>query len=296
MATKVGIVGLGIMGRAFAANLLAAGFEVSGFDTDQAALDWLRGRGGAPCRNAAEVGESAQVAITALASPAALEESLGPRGLAATFDHRCILIETGTFPIDLKERCAAPLIAVGARALDCPVSGTGAQAKSKDLVVFASGPEADVERVRPILDGFARKTLFLGPFGAGMKMKCIANHLVTIHNLAAAEALHLAVRCGLDRMQVYEAVCGGAGSSRMFEVRGPLMAAETYEPPTMKFDVYIKDLDLIHDVARRALAPTPLFDAAIPYYYAALAQGRAKQDTAALYGVLKMLAGGEDAR
>lgn len=290
-----GIVGLGIMGRAYAANLLAAGFDVCGYDIDPVALDWLEAQGGTPAESVAAIARRAPVVITALASSAALAAVLGERGLAAASDDQTIVIEASTFPLDLKERCAQPLWASGAAVLDCPVSGTGAQAAVKDLIVYASGDEALVERCRPVFDGFARKTIYVGPFGAGMKMKCIANHLVTIHNLAAAEALLVAARSGLDPKRVYDAICGGAGSSRMFEMRGPMMVAEIYEPPTMKFDVYMKDIELIRDFAREAGTPTPLLDACVPYYDAALAQGRAKQDTAGLYGVLKHFAGGNDA-
>ena len=294
MPARVGIIGLGIMGRAYAANLLAAGFAVSGFDIDPAAADWLRAQGGTPAASAAHVAREAEVLITAVATPAALAAVLGKDGVAAGCDERTVVIEASTFPIELKDECAQPLRDAGAAVLDCPVSGTGAQAQTRDLIVYASGDEAQVDRCRPVFDGFAAKTIYVGAFGAGMKMKCIANHLVTIHNLAAAEALHLAARSGLDGQRVYEAICGGAGSSRMFEVRGPMMVAEAYEPPTMKFDVYIKDIDLIRSFARQALAPTPLLDACVSYYYAALAQGRDKQDTAGLYGVLKRLAGGDD--
>ena len=197
-----------------------------------------------------------------------------------------------TFPVDAKERTAAALAPRGAVVLDCPVSGTGAQAAKGDLVIYASGDEAAVERLRPVFADFSRECRYVGEFGAGMKMKFVANLLVTIHNLAAAEALIYAERSGLDLNMVYDAIASGAGTSRMFEVRAPLMIEGSYEPATMKHEVYVKDLQLIMDHARSVEAPVPLMAATLPFYFAALAAGRGKEDTASLFGVLKDMTGG----
>jgi 3-hydroxyisobutyrate dehydrogenase-like beta-hydroxyacid dehydrogenase len=123
-----------------------------------------------------------------------------------------------------------------------------------------------------------------------MKLKYVANLLVSIHNLAAAEALLLAEKSGLDLQMVYEAICAGAGSSRMFEVRGPLMVECRYEPATMSMGLYQKDLALIMDHARDVECPVPLMAATLPFYSAALAQGRAREDTASLFAVLRQMA------
>jgi putative dehydrogenase len=290
--TTVGIAGLGIVGGAYARNLLAAGFRVVGYDVVNKSLEALRSSGGVPLKSARELAEHSDVVITALADPTALVSvCLDEYGLKHATRPDAVVIETSTLPLDVKETCRAALADVGATLLDCPVSGTGQQAAAKDLVVYASGDQGAIERCRPVFDGFARQTLYVGPFGAGTKMKYIANHLVTIHNLASAEAILLASRAGLDPELTYQAIIRGAGTSRIFEVRGPMMVAERYEPPTMKFDVYMKDVMLILDFARQVSTPTPLFAASIPFYMAALAQGRAKQDTAGLFAVLKELTG-----
>jgi 3-hydroxyisobutyrate dehydrogenase-like beta-hydroxyacid dehydrogenase len=148
-----------------------------------------------------------------------------------------------------------------------------------------------VRRIRPVLEGFARKVWLVGEFGAGSKLKYVANHLVTIHNVAAAEALTLGIKSGLEPKLMLEALSNGAGTSRMLEVRGPLMLDDDYDRPTMKCDVYQKDIDIIGDFATRLRCPTPLFDASRAIYSAALAQGRDKQDTAAVCAVLKEMAG-----
>jgi 3-hydroxyisobutyrate dehydrogenase-like beta-hydroxyacid dehydrogenase len=200
-----------------------------------------------------------------------------------------VIAEMGTLPIAAKEAAAAVVAATGAVMLDCPVSGTGAQAATGDLVVFASGDATGFAKARPVFEGLARDIRHVGPFGDGMKLKLVANLLVTIHNLAAAEALLLAERSGLDLQMVFDAVRSGAGNSRMFEVRGPLMIEGRYEPATMKMDVYQKDLALIMDHARDLGVPVPLMAATLPYYSAALAQGRHKQDTGALFAVLQQM-------
>ena len=288
---SVGIIGVGIMGFAYARNLVAAGFAVSGFDVDPDRLDALESAGGTPAESPRQLAESSDVILLALPSVDALSAAcLGPDGIVAGAHKGTIVAEMGTLPLSAKEECRAALEAAGAAVLDCPVSGTGAQAEQRDLVLYASGEEAVVDKARPVFDGFARETRYVGAFGAGIKLKYVANLLVTIHNLAAAEALLLAEKAGLDLPLVYDAISAGAGTSRMFEVRGPLMIEGRYEPATMKFDVYQKDISLIVDFARELECPIPLMTASLPYYEAALAQGRAKEDTAGLFAVLKDMA------
>lgn len=287
--TTVGIVGLGIMGGAYAANLIAKGFDVVGNDPAPEAQDALRAAGGSVAPDARAVAEGAEVVLLALASVKVLEQTVAAMAPELTPAH--VVAEMGTLPIAAKEAAAAVVAATGAVMLDCPVSGTGAQAATGDLVVFASGDAAAFEKARPVFEGLARDVRHVGPFGHGMKLKLVANLLVTIHNLAAAEALLLAERSGLDLRMTYDAIRSGAGNSRMFEVRGPLMIDGRYEPATMKMDVYQKDLAIIMDHARDLGVPVPLMSAALPYYSAALAQGRHKEDTAALFAVLQQMTG-----
>lgn len=294
---SVGIVGLGIMGQAYAANLLKAGHPVLGFDVAPSAIEAFEALGGEMCGSPAALARRCDVVLVALASVPALEAALfGEDGLREGLRAGAVVCEMGTLPLSAKEKVRAALEERGATVLDCPVSGTGAQAATGDLVIYASGDEAAVERVRPVFDAFSRQTRYVGPFGSGIKLKYVANLLVTIHNLAAAEALLMAERSGLDLSMVFEAIASGAGTSRMFEVRGPLMIEGRYEPATMKMDVYMKDLTLILDHARDIRCPTPLMAASLPYYTAALADGRDKEDTAALFAVLRQLASGAENR
>ncbi len=284
---RIGIVGLGIMGQAYARNLRAAGFEVVGFDVSTSACAQLHDLGGRVAADARAVAEGVDHVLTVLASGTVLESVIAE--LAPALRPGMIVAEMGTLPIDAKERARDVVAGQGASMLDCPVSGTGAQAAAADLVVFASGDAADVATLRPAFDAIARDVRHVGDFGAGMKLKYVANLLVSVHNLAAAEALLLAERSGLDLQTTFDAITAGAGTSRMLEVRGPMMIADTYEPATMKMDVYMKDVMLILEHAREAQCPVPLMAASLPYYSAGLAQGRGGQDTAALFAILRQL-------
>lgn len=286
----VAVLGLGIMGSAYAANLLKAGFAVAGFDPLPAAREALAAAGGHPAASAAEAVDGAAAVLLALPSVKALDAVAAE--IAATLAPGAVVCEMGTFPLAAKEAARSVVEAEGrAVVLDCPVSGTGAQAAVGDLVVYASGDPEAFERVRPVLAGLSREVRHVGPFGTGMKLKCVANLLVTIHNLAAAEALTLARQAGLDLAMVFDAIRSGAGTSRMFEVRGPMMVEGRYEPATMKMEVYMKDLEVILDFARTVRAPTPLMAASLPFYVAALAEGRGREDTAALMAVFDTMTG-----
>ena len=288
----VGQVGLGIMGGAFAKHLRTAGFDVVGFDPDAARSNVLKKLGGTAEKSAAAVARRSRVVITSLPSLAAVEAAFfGPGGLEPEAARGTIVIEASTLPLEVKlsvrDRCARTGITV----LDCPISGTGAQAAAKDISVYASGPRAAVSRCEPIFAGFARSMHYCGEYGNGSKLKFIANLLVTIHNLSAAEAIVLGRRSGLDLDLLYKVIRDGAGTSRMFEVRAPLMIAGDYSSATMKVDVYQKDIDIIGAYASGLHCPTPLFEASKAFYSGAYAQGYGKEDTAAICAVLEKMAG-----
>ena len=277
-AVKIGFVGLGVMGSAMSGHLLAAGFGVVGYDVDPRRLTEHGRRGGRAASSVAEVCRRSDLVVTSLPSEAAFAEVVGELTGDVT------VVETSTLSLEAKLAARGRL---GARLLDCPVSGTGAQARDKDLAVFVSGDDAAAKRrVAAVLDTFARSWHDVGEFGNGTRMKIVANHLVTIHNLASAEALLLARRAGLDPELALRVLTDGAGTSRMLEVRGPAMVAGKYEPAAMRVELFGKDLDIIGSFARAVGSPTPLFSASTPFYDTALTQGRGQQDTACLYAVL----------
>jgi 3-hydroxyisobutyrate dehydrogenase-like beta-hydroxyacid dehydrogenase len=291
MADSVGVIGLGIMGGAMSANLIDAGFQVTGHDIEAAARDRLAAIGGQTADSPGEVAQKAETLITSLPSPQALDDVVnGPGGLIASGRKGLIVIETSTLTIEDKQRAREALAEADITMLDCPLSGTGAQAVTKDLLVYASGDRAAFDRIVPVLDGFARGNHYVGAFGNGSKMKFVANLLVAIHNVAAAEAIVLGMKAGLDAREIYDVIADGAGASRMFQVRGPMMVADDYDDATMKMEVWQKDMSIIGEFARALNSPTPLFSASAAIYKAGMAQGRAKQDTASVCGVLEEIA------
>ena len=282
----IGVIGLGTMGSAMAANLVQAGFRVHGFDVLAAQREELKKAGGMPATSTAAVAQLAEVLVTSLPSAEALhavaEELLG-KGR--------VVMETSTLPIEDKERARDTLAKKGIVLLDCPLSGTGAQARAKDLVVFVSGDEAAFRRIETYLPGFSRAHYFLGAFGNGSKMKFVANLLVAIHNVSTAEAFVLGMKAGLDPKTIYEVMANSAGASRMFQVRGPQMVANKYDEATISVQLFQKDMKIIGEFATQLGVPTPLFNTSATIYNAAMAMGHAKEDTAAVCAVLEAMAG-----
>ena len=217
MDKTVGIVGLGIMGGAIARNLVARGWHVVGFDTDAAKCAELAEAGVAIVESVAHVARNAPILMTSLPTPAAVESVA--KAIAQSGAPSRIVAELSTLTLADKLRFEAALKKAGHIALDCPLSGTGAQAKLRDLIVYASGDSAAIAKCTPLFADFGKQSADLGAYGNGSRMKFVANHLVAIHNVATAEAMILAERAGLDPKLVVEMVGPGAGGSRMFQMR-----------------------------------------------------------------------------
>jgi 3-hydroxyisobutyrate dehydrogenase-like beta-hydroxyacid dehydrogenase len=278
----VGMIGLGIMGSAMSANLLKAGFEVRGYDVVASRRAALKRAGGKPASISAL---NTAVIITSLPSAEALHT------VVEQLKRKCIVVETSTLPIEEKVKARDTLKRKGITLLDCPLSGTGAQAKTGDLVVFASGERNAFSKTTDVLKGFSRAQHYLGEFGNGSKMKYVANLMVAIHNVSAAEAFVLGMKAGLTPQAIYEVQANGAGTSRMFQVRGPMMVKGRYDDVTMKNEVWQKDMKIIGEFATRLGVPTPLFNASAAVYSGAMAQGYGKLDTGAVCAVLEKMAG-----
>jgi 3-hydroxyisobutyrate dehydrogenase-like beta-hydroxyacid dehydrogenase len=285
----VGVVGLGIMGGAFARNLIAAGWRVVGYDIDPARCRALAKVGAAIAKDAGDLARKVPIIITSLPKPQALMSTV--KAIAAAGVPRRIVVEASTFTIADKQSAERVLRRAGHILLDCPVSGTGSQAATGDLVIYASGDSKAIGRLKPMFAAFSRKTYDVGAFGNGSKMKYVANLLVAINNVASAEAMVLGMKAGLDPQTIFEMVSSGAGNSRVFELRAPMMVKNRYQDATMKCSVWQKDMDVIGAYARELRAPTPLFSATMPIYAAAIDQGHADDDTAAVCAVLEKKAG-----
>ena len=284
----VGIIGLGIMGGAFAKNLAASGWHVIGFDTNPARCREARRAGVEIARNAADVAAKAPTVLTSLPKPQALMDTA--RKIAAAKLKSKLIVEMSTFAISDKEKAKGVLAKAGHVMLDAPVSGTGSQAAARDLVFYASGNAAAIRRIRPMFAAFGRHTYDVGTFGNGSKIKYVANLLVAINNVASAEAMVLGMKAGLPPKLIFELVQAGAGNSRVFELRAPMMAKSNYKNATMKISVWDKDMQVIGDYARKIRVPTPMFNASKPVYLQAMKRGYGAQDTAAVCAVLEKMA------
>lgn len=292
MSKTVGIVGIGIMGGAMARNLLKDGFRVVGYDVSEAAMQTFVQAGGEAASSPRDVAEKTRILITSLPSTSALAAATaGNDGIMTAKGEGQIVIECSTLPLETKQEAFEALAKRGKVLLDCPVSGTGAQAARKDLVVFGSGDKTAYEACAEVFAGMSRAQKYLGAFGNGSKMKFVANHLVTIHNVAAAEAMVLGIKAGLDPQMVYDVISDSAGASRMFQVRGPMMVKGDYSTVTATSKTHLKDIGIIGSYAESLSFPMPVFTLASQYYYAAVAQGRGNEDTAAVCAVVESLGG-----
>ena len=280
----VGVIGLGIMGGSFATNLVAAGWRVVGYDIAPDRRRAMARAGVEIAADAADVARKAKTVITSLPSQ---------KALAATVDTivkakvpRRVIVEASTFTLEDKSRAEAALRKAGHVMLDCPMSGTGAQAKVRDLVVYASGGSAEIKKLKPVFAGFTRAVHDVGVFGNGSRMKYVANLLVAIHNVASAEAMVLGIKSGLPPQLIFDLIKTGAGNSRVFELRAPMMVKNNYGEATMKMSVWQKDMDVIGGFAREIGVPTPMFDASSTIYTKARRSGHDDHDTAsALDGI-----------
>ena len=284
----VGVIGLGIMGGAFAKNLVKAGWHVVGYDTNAARRREAKRAGVEIAQNAVELAAAVPTILASLPKPEALADTV--RKIAGAKLKRKLLVEMSTFKISDKEKAAAVLRKVGHQMIDCPVSGTGAQAKNRDLVFYASGDPKLIVKIRPLLSAFGRGVFNVGSFGNGSRMKYVANLLVAINNVASAEAMVLGMKAGLDPRMIVDLITAGAGNSRVFELRAPMMAKGRYDDVTMKISVWDKDMQVIGDYARRIRVPTPIFDATKGIYIRAMKSGLGGRDTAAVCAVLEKMA------
>jgi len=288
MANRIAVIGLGIMGGAMAKNLVEKGFDVQGFDPADTARDRFAALGGHAATSLESATRGAALVLTSLPTAAALHTVAGQLA-----DHALpgrVVIEVSTLSLADKEAAHVLLADAGAALLDCPVSGTGSQAASGDLTIFASGDPVAFDLAKPVLNAVARSVIFVGVFGGGSKLKFIANHLVTIHNAATAEALTLARKADLDLNLVFDALKDSAATSKMFQIRGPMVVERRYAP-AMRISTYQKDLDIIGSFARDARCPTPLFNICSQLYLSAQGLGLGELDTAAVAEVFETLAG-----
>jgi len=281
----IGIIGLGMLGMPVAENLLADGHRVVGYRRH--AMNDLIAAGGDSAGSPREVAEMSELVLLCLPDLSALHDVVsGPNGLCEGLRPGSIVVELGTFPIADKLCAREALREVGVELIDAPVSGTPGMVRARRAVVMASGSPEAIWAAKPGLDGVGI-TRSVGEFGNGSKLKYVANTLVAIHTAAAAEVISLAESIGLDATLTIETVNAGAGSSKMFEIRAPWMAARDFVPSKGSVSVLRKDISVISKVAADANASMPMLAAARALYDRAAADGRSDHDIATLIEVMK---------
>jgi 3-hydroxyisobutyrate dehydrogenase-like beta-hydroxyacid dehydrogenase len=290
---KIGIIGLGIMGGIMAETLILRGFDVVGFDISTAACKRLAKAGGIAKKSVSEVVQASDYLITSLATSGALLQVFHEikQSLLAN-PKKFTIIETSTLSMSDKESIQQEMQLDGVALLDCPISGTAARMKDRAWTIFVSGEEKSCKKIRPILEALADNCPYVGQYGNGLKMKFIANHLVAIYNVACAETTVFAKKIGLDPQEVLD-IFGpspviGTGVMRL---RMPFMIERKYTPPTMKVEVWQKDMQIIGDLAKSVGCPLPIFNATAAIYTAAMGKGLAMSDTASTAEVIGSMAG-----
>jgi len=271
-----------------AGNLVRRGFKVVGYDPEASAIARAKGAGIDTASSAEEVVKHADLVLTSLASLAAVRETA-----SVILEHASsarIVIETSTLPLSEKLAFGDALAAGGHLALDCPVLGTAPHAERAELVIYASGDSEAQSCAQSVFDAIGKKTFDLGAYGNGTRMKLVNNHMISIYNTAAAETMVLGMKAGLPPQMIMDVINAGV-TAKVFEFRAPMVAADRYDPPTMKISVWHKDIAAISALAHEVGAPLPMFDAARPLYAAALAAGQGDLDTVSTARVLERMAG-----
>ena len=289
---RIGIIGLGIMGGTMARSLLAAGYQVFGYDINAAGMRALRRAGGTPMPSVAEIASEADALITSLPSTKALHEVVAELREAKPRKRGQIVLETSTFPLGDKQQAELALRSQGRVMLDAPISGTASGNPAETWIMYLSGPLAACRQAQPWLSSFTLDAPRVGAFGSGTKLKLAANHHVAILNVACAEMVALCRKMGLDP-QVALKHMGHSPyiGTGLMRIRMPMMLDRRYQPATMKIGVWQKDMQVIGDMAREVDCSTPLFNASAAVYTAAMAMGLGEHDTAATAEVLAALSG-----
>jgi 3-hydroxyisobutyrate dehydrogenase len=282
----VGLIGIGQLGLVVATNLLQAGFGVAGYRRHDRE-EFVR-RGGKALESPAAVVQEADVVLLCLPSESASQQVLeGDNGVLGVLESRHIVVEMGTYRKAFKLQQAEKITAAGARVLEAEISGSPPMVANHKAAVYIGGDNDVLDACRPILEAITPNLFHLGEYGKAVSMKLIANYLLAIHTLAAAEAMNMGARAGFDPKLVAEVVQKGAGGSAMFGVRAPMMASRSFSPAPGPFSTLEKYLHLGRAMADELGCATPLFSTASPYFERALASGMGDEDIAAVIKLIE---------
>ncbi|MFC0397674.1 L-threonate dehydrogenase [Paraburkholderia rhizosphaerae] len=286
MKRQVGVIGLGAMGLGVARSLLRAGFTVHAYDLRSEVLQRFADEGGVAAASPAALGAASDIVITLVVNAQQTDAVLfGAEGAAPAMKPGSVVLSSATVPpafaIDLGRR----LEAAGLLMLDAPVSGGAARAATGEMTMMTSGPTDAYDVCEDVLDAIAAKVYRLGAeHGIGSKVKIINQLLAGVHIAAAAEAMALGLREGVDPEMLYEVITHSAGNSWMFENRVPHILHGNYAPLSA-VDIFVKDLGLVLDTARMTKFPLPLSAAAHQMFMMASTAGYGGEDDSAVIKV-----------
>ena len=283
----IGSIGLGAMGGSYAKFLIEDNYTVYGVDPDTQNAEIFTSLGGVLLNNISDLIDKSEVIILSLPTVPIFKQVINEIEVNGKSNESKVLIDMNTISLDDKILTKNKLEKLNISMVDAPVSGTGAQAKVKDIVVMSSGDKTIVNECDDIFRSFSKQNIYVGEFGNGIKFKIMANLLVTVHNTVTAEALLLGQKAGLEEKMIFEVLNAGAATSVMLDKRMPLMINKNYEPATASMRIFLKDIDVITDYLKSNNLNSPTFEAAANLYNQSKENIPITYDTAAIYEQLK---------
>ena len=283
----IGSIGLGAMGGSYAKFLIEDNYTVYGVDPDTQNAEIFTSLGGLLLNNIRDLVDKCNVIILSVPTVPIFKKVINEIEINGRSNESKILIDMNTISLDDKKKTKKKLEKLNISMVDAPVSGTGAQAKVKDIVVMSSGDKAIVDKCDDIFRSFSKQNIYVGDFGNGIKFKILANLLVTVHNTVTAEALLLGQKAGLEEKMIYQVLNAGAATSVMLDKRMPLMINKNYEPATASMRIFLKDIDVITNYLKSNNLSSPTFEAAANLYNQSKENIPITHDTAAIYEQLK---------
>ena len=282
----VGFIGVGKIGLPISENLIKSGYRVLGYR--RGSLGDFEKLGGVPAKSPADIGKQCDIVFSCVPTVEAIDEVVnGPNGLVHTAHPGQVIVELGSHPVPDKETHVATFAKKGAAYLDGEVSGTPGMVAARKGVIYLAGDAEAAKKIEPVVKSFADLSIYFGPFGGASKVKLINNMLVAINIAAAAEAMALGLKAGVDIDAMIKAVANGSGGSTQFGIRAPWMAQRRFKPIQGSPALLAHYFGMIDDFADSTNTATPLFDRAVELYQRCADMGLAEDnDVAVMIDVL----------
>ena len=291
MKDAIGFVGLGNMGLGMARNILKAGFPLIGYDVREEPFRAIEDIGGQIGKCPQEVSEKARITIVVVLNYAQIEQvALGEYGLQEGLRPGDVIVLMSTIsPVQVKD-LAQKLGTRGVQILDAPISGGKEGAEAGTLSIMVGGEKGSFERCLPVFQAMGKNVRYLGGLGSGMSMKLVNNLLVAVNGLAAAEAMVLGKKAGLDPQAILEMIPKGAGDSWMFRNRAPQMVSRDFTCRG-ELDILVKDLGYILEMGQSLKTPLFLSAVAREIFLLASGMGWGREDDSAVVKAVEKMAG-----